>query len=177
MNFHVEPPNSLSNEFILQIREFILLGGKVSGEGLKKRLLTCEWIAYCEENDTLIGVSCLKIPRKEYIEKLENNFSYSFKGKELCELGYSFVLEDRRGEGINSKLKTMLLDKHRSHTTIISTTSNPIARGSLLRRGFVQVGKVFDGTYSEGICLYIKQPKLINVLKHKLYEQIRKMAF
>lgn len=154
LDFKIEYPKNLQNEFLLKLKKFILLGKNVHERGLKGRLVASHRIAYCTDDDELVGICCIKNPNKSYLSKIEKNYTYSFSNK-VVEIGYSFVLNSHRGKGINSKLKDMLLEK--IDETIFCTTSNPISAGSLLRRGFVQIGNPVDGVYSKKISLYIKQ--------------------
>lgn len=155
MNYKIEYPINLENEFLLELKKFILLGENVHERGLKGRLVASHRIAYCLEDDELVGVCCLKNPKESYLSKIETDYNYSFQ-KDVIELGYSFVLNSHRGKGINTKLKDMLLET--VDKPIFCTTSNDISTGSLIRRGFVQIGNPVDGVYSKNICLFVKHP-------------------
>ena len=66
----IKEPSNCSEKKINNFHELLVEGGKVSQKGLIGRIKNCELLAFCYFNSELIGISSIKKPNVNYIEKI-----------------------------------------------------------------------------------------------------------
>lgn len=159
--YYIKKPSASSEFEINKFHELVLKGKKVEKRDLKKRILNCEFLAFCTVNDIIIAVSAIKRPEESYVKKIISKAKLNRESNEMnFEIGYSFTEENFRKTGINSDLKLMLLNSIKKTTGILfSTTAIPSSQKFLIENGFVNVGIPYDGKNDRNIKYY---EKLIN---------------
>ena len=142
-------PSECSEEQLDAFESLVILGGEVPGEKLGRWIRAAEWLGFQTEtdedgNDRIVGVGALKNPNLDYKLKVfgrtkadapDDPHDYRF------ELGWFYILEDYRHQGISKKLRNVLL--RRAGTAGIYATSkenNVYMHLCLQSRAFVRTG-------------------------------------
>lgn len=85
-----------------RVVEMIAAGGSVDLNYVRYNLKRAFLIALAEEQDVLVGNSCLKHPRREYTEAVSRQIGLDLTG--YLERGYTSVRPEYRGLGVGAKL-------------------------------------------------------------------------
>ena len=105
MELHIKRPSDLKEKELEQIQSLIILGGEVSSDTLRERLLQSSLIAFFEDNNNVIATATIKKPLNNYKTKV---FSKSKTNLEIhdypFELGYVIVDSAYRGNKLASRL-------------------------------------------------------------------------
>lgn len=154
----VKIPNECSeqelNNFYIEVKK----GGKVKLQGIQNRIKNCELLAFCYIENKLVGVSSIKKPNSNYVDKIIRKSKIERKVEDLnFEIGYSFTGIEFRRNGISQKLKEELLKKMESRKGIIfSTTAIKSSQNFLEQNGFKKYGYPYDGENDKEIIYYEK---------------------
>ena len=156
--FYAKQPQQCNNIELKTFYDLVVKGGKVLIDGLEDRILNCELLAFCEDHDTIIGVSAIKKPSKNYREGIIVKAKISRKWSELIfEIGYSFTEPECRRKGISSTLKSLLLNEMTARQGILfSTTAIESSQKFLIDNGFKNLGEPYDGDNDEAIRYFEK---------------------
>ncbi len=152
----VKEPVTCSKKEISNFHEAVKKGGKVKLAGLEDRIKNCRLLAFCYHNNSLIGISSIKRPNRNYVAEIIKKTGIERKVEDLAfEIGYSFTEPDYRKNGISKELKKQLLSQMQPHHgTIFSTTAIRSSQNFLLENGFKKLGKSYDGENDKGITYY-----------------------
>lgn len=156
--YYIKRPFACSEFEINKFHELVLKGKKVEKKDLKKRILNCEFLAFCTVNDIIIAVSAIKIPEESYVKKIISKANLKRDCNEMkFEIGYSFTEKKFREKGINKDLKLLLLNEFKNISEILfSTTAIPSSQKFLIENGFVNAGIPYDGKNDRNIKYYEK---------------------
>lgn len=132
--FTFAQPEDIDIQSLHTLSLLVMLGGQVSEIGYMTNLLKrAELIAYVEQEDLISAVSVMKNPNKSYKDKLKELTGITLPSYEL---GYSYVLPNLRGQGINTYLTTQLVSLFDG---VYATThkDNAVENKTLEKVGFV----------------------------------------
>lgn len=149
----IKKPNECSGEELEKIKNVILEGSQVANEGLERRILNCKLIGLYYVRNDLVGVSAIKQPAINYIERILRKAKIKGESIPQFELGYSVTLEKYRGRGINKEINDSLLESF-SSKNIFATTDNETMKTYLENKGFKKKGISFKGFYNENLVYY-----------------------
>ena len=113
LNYFYTPPADLPDGYLDQIVRMVAAGGSVDLHFVRQNLERAHLIAYAEELGVLIGNSCLKHPRREYIEAVSQQIEVDLDG--YLERGYTSVRPEYRGLGVGAKLLEGLTKRARDY--------------------------------------------------------------
>ncbi|MBC2712403.1 MAG: GNAT family N-acetyltransferase [Desulfosarcina sp.] len=102
LGYHFCPPDQLPDGFLDDICAMVSAGGTVSTDHVRFNLERAYLIGYVFEKGVIVGNSCLKHPRPEYIETVRRQSGLDLTG--YVERGYTSVRPEYRGLGIGTKL-------------------------------------------------------------------------
>tara|TARA_R110002111_G_scaffold156492_1_gene223184 strand:- start:703 stop:1182 length:480 start_codon:yes stop_codon:yes gene_type:complete len=154
MIIKVRQPNKFSEKEINDFYKLVKVGGQVNKETLMTRLKKAKLLALGYVDDQLIAVTSLKIPNKNYKNKVFTNGIIKEKANLYSyELGYAVTHEKHRGKGYNFKLNEKLLSKV-DDGNIYATTGNSQMVKLLKRLGFIALGKEYIGKYNDKLQIY-----------------------
>lgn len=157
--YTVKTPIECDTAILKTFYDLVALGGKVSLNGLADRIKRCEFLAFCIDNNHIIGISAIKNPSENYKNNIITKHNIKRNSKELTfEIGYSFTRQGYRKKGISTKLKKKLLDNMINKSGIIfCTTAISSSQNFLIDNGFKNVGIPADGENDKNIKYYEKQ--------------------
>ena len=146
MIFVVKHPIECSVDEINQFYVLIANSNLVSIDGLKKRILNSERLAFCYIGKALVGVRSIKIPIPDYKKRIfECAKIPHLSDKYRYEYGWYFVKEKRRGCGIGDCLATyldMFIDKFTAYSVVKET--NEVMLSKLKKRNMKRIGEPFS---------------------------------
>lgn len=100
--FYYTKPWLLPAGYMDEICRLVQAGGSVNTQFVRYNLEKAFLIAYAVENNIIAGISSLKHPRKEFIDRI-----YSITGLDFTnflERGYTSVRPEYRSKGVGTKL-------------------------------------------------------------------------
>ena len=156
MTILIKNPLECSKEELDKFEKLVLLGGQVSPEGLRKRILKCRYLGLCYIENEIVSISAIKKPSHLKIKRTIEAAKIKKAEVPTCELGYLVTKEGFRGKGINSDINNSLLDKLEKDDRVFATTSNDHIRKYLITKGFKKIGEPFEGKYNEVLDYYEK---------------------
>jgi GNAT superfamily N-acetyltransferase len=106
-------PAEVSEDTLDRVVEMIAAGGSVDLNYVRYNLKRAFLIALAEEQDVLVGNSCLKHPRSEYTEAVSRQIGLDLTG--YLERGYTSVRPEYRGLGVGAKLLEGLTQRSGSY--------------------------------------------------------------
>lgn len=112
-------PNQLPAELMERVCLLVEAGGGVDSRWLRHNLTRAFLIARAEIDGALVGVSSLKRPRPEYVERIREKLGLDIEG--FLERGYTSISPEYRGLGIGTVLLgglTSRADGHRIYSLI-----------------------------------------------------------
>lgn len=125
------------------LAQFLQLQGKITGN-LTTKLDRCFFVVIAYVKDQPVAIAALKKPTLSAFTKA----GLTYEDVPIkYELGYVYVSDSVRGQGVSRELVTRLIEQSPDSLLIAITevTSNiPMVR-SLERAGFVHVGKTWQG--------------------------------
>ncbi len=102
LTYHFVKPEALPPGYLDILCKMVEAGGSVDTRWVRHHLERAFLIAYAEEEGILVANSCLKHPRKAYLQRLGRKTGFDFTG--YLERGYTSVRPEYRGLGIGTKL-------------------------------------------------------------------------
>jgi len=144
MEILVKKPVDCTSKELDTFEEMVSKGGEVSLDGLHSRIESAKYLAFAYADDTVIGVSAIKIPRDIYKDKvfsnagipdLEDTFQY--------ELGWVYVEQEYRKYGVGYQMVHNLLQNSGIFATV--RQGNMGMQAILYRCGFRRVGNPYKG--------------------------------
>ncbi len=95
-------PDQLSADLLEKVCRLVEAGGGVQGRWVRYNLARAFLIGRAEVAGTLIGVSSLKHPRPEYVQRIREKLGLDIEG--FLERGYTSIRPEYRGLGIGTTL-------------------------------------------------------------------------
>jgi len=102
IEFYFVKPDKLPAGYLDEICRMVETGGSVGTKWLRYNLERAFLIGYVLAKGVIVGTSCLKNPRSEYIEVVKKQSGLDLSG--YLERGYTSVMPAYRGLGIGTKL-------------------------------------------------------------------------
>lgn len=144
IDFFYQKPNALPQGFMDEICRLVEAGGSVDSRFVRFNLERAYLIGYALANGVLVGNSCLKHPRREFIQRLKQITGLDFH--HFLERGYTSVRPEYRGMGIGTKLLEGLTKRARNHKIFSLIAEDNHATQKIALRNNTQKIAVF---YSE----------------------------
>lgn len=155
----IKHPHLCTESEINGFAELLYKGGEVDSTGLVDRIKTAYLLAFLKIDDKLVGIRALKKPNDTYRNYVSKNSNIKLDIHSFpFELGWSFILEEFRGNAHSYKLGKHLIDAV-SHEGVFSTTrtNNIAVHKVLIRLGFVRKGKEWKSKLgNNNLCLFVK---------------------
>lgn len=102
IEFHFVKPDELPVGYLDEICRMVEAGGSVGTKWVRHNLKRAFLIGYVLAKGIIVGNSCLKRPRQEYIEAVKKHSGLDLSG--YLERGYTSVKPEYQGLGIGTKL-------------------------------------------------------------------------
>jgi GNAT superfamily N-acetyltransferase len=141
LSFHCQKPSALSAAKLADLGTFIETHGGVPTKRVRHNLGAAFLIAWAELGEELVGASCLKHPRPEYLKNLCYRMDLNLEG--FLERGYTCVHPQQTGQGIASRLVALLTEKAGDHPFYALVHENNVAIQHILGRSGQQKIKSF----------------------------------
>lgn len=140
MMTQIKSPLQCTREEISEFRALVMAGRDVIRSKLRQRIKNAYQLLFYRDNESLCGVSALKCLSEEYRYKVfEKAKSTVPPNKYLLELGWVFITEHYRGQGISRVLVESLLPYgERFYCT--TRADNQKMQRTLTRYGFCPEG-------------------------------------
>jgi len=111
--YFYKKPDELPSGFMEEICRLVEAGGSVDPKFVRFNLERAYLIGYAMENGLIVGNSCLKHPRDEFIQRLNKITGLNFN--HFVERGYTSVRPEYRAMGIGTKLLGGLTQRAHSY--------------------------------------------------------------
>lgn len=138
MEIVIKKPEDIDLELLKNIALLVYSQGllRISIEDLGRNIMNCEYIAYCLEDNKLVGTLSIKNPNQTYRDKTFDKFgikdsAIAFK----FEIGYGGVRQEFRNRGIFTNMVEQLLEKVQD-SSVYATTRDQKMVDLLVSRGF-----------------------------------------
>ena len=95
-------PDQLPEGLFDEVCKLVEAGGGVDTKRVRYNLKRAFLIAYAEKQGVLVGTSCLKHPRPEYVQRIWDKLGLDIQG--FLERGYTSIHTSHRGLGIGTDL-------------------------------------------------------------------------
>ena len=102
MKFFYQSPSDLPPGILDEICKMVDAGGSVDSKYVRSNLEKAYLIGYAMENGVILGNSCLKHPRKEFIQRINQISDFDFT--DFVERGYTSVRPECRSLGVGARL-------------------------------------------------------------------------
>lgn len=130
-----------------RFRALVEAGGEVDTVVLRQNVESAKSLVFARSEGRLLGVAALKVPRPSYRKKIEKASGFNLQSDLYpFELGYVFVQEAARGNGLAHRLVAAAVDQ--ACGTQIFATVRADNRGMLQtlgRAAFLHVGAEYPG--------------------------------
>jgi len=113
IEFFYKKPVDLPLGYLDEICKLVEAGGSVDLKFVRYNLERAYLIGYAIENGLIVGNSCLKHPRDEFIQRLNKITGLNFN--HFVERGYTSVRPEYRAMGIGTKLLGGLTQRARNY--------------------------------------------------------------
>jgi hypothetical protein len=146
-NIIVKSPNKCTKKELNSFANLVNSGGQLSHKLNKDDIKEFgHLLSFYYENNKLLSVSALKIPNKEYKEKVfkEAN-AENLMNKYKYESGWSYTIPEARGKGLIVKLMEGLLKKTKNGVYATTRISNKAIEKVMEKMKFKKIGKNFPG--------------------------------
>jgi len=102
MKFYYQFPSELPRGILDEICKMVDAGGSVDSKYVRSNLEKAYLIGYAMENGVILGNSCLKHPRKEFLQRINQIIDLDFT--HFVERGYTSVRPECRSLGVGARL-------------------------------------------------------------------------
>jgi predicted GNAT family N-acyltransferase len=153
------PPAEFTPQQIDDFVAFVLAGGEVTADGLRKRVSGAQCIAFLHKEQCLVGVAALKQPQASYRTRVEMGSKFAVPSKAFpLELGWVFILPSARGEKLSSPLcQSVVAAAGTAGVFATSRVGNDAMHKTLGKLGFVRVGSEWRSKQTEDkLALFVK---------------------
>lgn len=122
-------------------------GGEVDTVALRQNVRSAKALVFARSEGRLLGVAALKVPQPSYRKKIEQRSAFNLPPDLYpFELGYVFVLEASRGNGLAHSLVAAAVNQARgTHLFATVRADNAAMLRTLNRAAFLQVGEEYTG--------------------------------
>ncbi len=146
IEFFYKKPDKLPPGYMDEICAMVEAGGSVDPEFVRFNLEKAYLIGYAMANGLLVGNSCLKHPRDEFIQRLKNKTGLDFN--HFVERGYTSVRPEYRAMGIGTKLLEGLTERVRNYKIFSIIAEDNLATQKIALRNKTRKVAVY---YSEKV--------------------------
>lgn len=138
-------PDECTEEELAKFVEMVKKGDEVDPDGVEDRVKEALVLIYCYENESLVGIGALKSPRTSYRNKVFRKASSpELREQYKLELGWIFIEENKRGQGLSSAIVKEALRNAKGNGVFATTRCQNIPmRRTNLSMGFKISGKPF----------------------------------
>lgn len=102
LTFYCQPPSTLSSERLSRLADFIQVHGGVPPGRVRHNLGSSFLVAWADLDGEIVGTSCLKRPRPDYLKNLSKRMDLNLDG--FLERGYTCVHPRHKSQGIATRL-------------------------------------------------------------------------
>lgn len=141
LTFYCQPPSTLSSERLSRLADFIQVHGGVPPGRVRHNLGSSVLVAWADLDGEIVGTSCLKRPRPDYLKNLSKRMDLNLDG--FLERGYTCVHPQQTRQGIASRLVALLTEKAGDHPFYALVHENNVAIQHILGRSGQQKIKSF----------------------------------
>ena len=148
MNEILLKPSECSKDEINQFYNMIKRNENLKTIGLKRRIKKSKILVFnYNNNNELRGIGALKIPSKNYINKIFNLAGISHLNKDYhLEIGYLYVDRKYRQKGISKSItENIVLFSQDNNIFAVVRTDNKPAKKNLFNYGFRKSGINYKG--------------------------------
>jgi len=144
IDYSFVPPGELPDDVLGEVCDLVEAGGGVDKRWVRYNLERAFLIARAHHRDRLVGVSSLKHPRPEYIERMREKLGIDIEG--FVERGYTSIRPEYRGLGLGTRLLAGLTSRAEGKHFIYSLIrEEDLATQTIaLRNNTVKVAKFFS---------------------------------
>lgn len=159
LSYRYKRPADLPEGYLDEIVRMVAAGGSVNTQFVRGNLQNAFLIAYVEEEGVIIGNSCLKRPRKEYIEAVSQQSKIDLHN--YLERGYASVRPEYRGLGVGAKLMKELTRRGGEHKIFaVIAESNIATQKMAIRNRNLRVATFFSQRAKKDMSVWIPEQML-----------------
>ena len=151
-------PAECSGLEVARFCELVRAGGEVDEAGLRERVMRAERLVFSRDGDCIVGVAGLKNPYDEYRAGVFAKAGVSNPSDFPLELGWVFVVPERRGQGLSNGLVESGVAGVETGVFATSWVDNAAMHSGLRRYGFEQAGQPYESERSERKLLLFVRP-------------------
>lgn len=139
-------PDDCSDSEIAAFERLVLSGGEVEKQGLVDRIEKANKLAFAYVSGVIAGVAGLKHPNSNYQTSVFRKAGTNLPSTKFSlELGWAYVSEAQRGQGLSGKLiKALLKQSEGLAVFATSRTDNTSMHRALVRAQFSRTGNAFS---------------------------------
>jgi predicted GNAT family N-acyltransferase len=140
-------PNDFSPDERSRFCELVELGGEVDTVVLRQNVENAKALVFARSGGRLLGIAALKFPNLIYRKNVAAKSGFDLDSDLFpFEIGYVFVQQDARGNGISHRLVAATLEKSEGqHAFATARTDNVGMLRTLDSAAFSQVGNDYPG--------------------------------
>lgn len=142
-----DAPGAFSRDEQRRFRMLVEAGGEVDTVVLRQNVESAKSLVFARSEGRLLGVAALKVPQPSYRKKIEQSSGFSLQSDLYpFELGYVFVQEAARGNGLAHKLVATAVRQARGTQVFATVRADNLGMlRTLDRDAFLQVGVEYPG--------------------------------
>ncbi len=156
IEFFYKKPDELPQVYMGEICRMVEAGGSVDPQFIRFNLEKAYLIGYAMANGLLVGNSCLKHPRNEFIQRLQNKTGLDFN--HFVERGYTSVRPEYRAMGIGTKLLEGLTERVRNYKIFsIIAEDNQATQKIALRNKTVKIAVYYSEKQEKNLGVWMPE--------------------
>ena len=156
IDFFYKKPDELPLGLMDKICRMVEAGGSVDPQFVRFNLERAYLIGYALDNGLLVGNSCLKHPRDEFIQRLKEKTGLDFN--HFVERGYTSVRPEYRAMGIGTKLLEGLTQRARNYKIFsIIGEDNPATHKIALRNKTKKVAVYYSEKVGKNLGVWMPE--------------------
>lgn len=154
MKYLLLKPTECESNRIDSFYNLVIVGGQVSRQGLRERIVNAELLAFCEIENEIVGIASLKNPTASYKVKVFHQAGAKEQAVHFkYEIGYAVTKREYRKKGISKHLISLLINSHSEHN-IFATTKVESMCHILENIGFKRIGNSYNNSQKETLILF-----------------------
>lgn len=152
--FFCHRPTGLATGNLAHMVDFIETYGGVAPKWIGHNLERAFLIAWAEVDGQIVGTSCLKQPRPDYLKDLSERMELNLAG--FLERGYTCVHPQHAGQGIASRLIALLTEKagQRPYYALVQE-QNPAIQAILGHNGEIKLKTFYSELAAKELGLWV----------------------